>query len=339
MLQFQENISLKPYNTFGIDVKARNFIEIKNDNDFIELLGSDIINKMPLLLLGGGSNILFTKDFEGLVAHIANKGIIRVDENTDTITLEAAAGELWEDLMTYCVANGYYGLENLTGVPGQVGSCPIQNIGAYGTEVKDSILEVKCLDLKNKQKISLAKKDCRFGYRDSIFKHELKGKVVITSIVFTLSKKSSYNLTYSGVREEVKRISPEGITLQAVSKAIQNIRERKIPCTKKLGSAGSFFKNPVITKKLFNQLQQEHPNIVFYKTGEESYKVSAAWLIEQCGWKGYRKVETGVYEKQPLILINYGKASGKDVLELAQEIQKSILSQFNLELTPEVNIL
>jgi len=338
-MEFFENFSLKKFNTFGMDVNARWFAEISMQQEFEELLGFYHEKKIPLLPLGGGSNILFTKNYEGLAAKISTKGFKKLAEDDTSATIDVAAGELWEDLINFCITEELYGLENLSGIPGQVGSSPIQNIGAYGTEVKNCLKEVYAISLDDGSRMKFTQPECHFGYRDSIFKRQLKGKVIITNVVFRLSKTPDFHLEYGGVADEVRRISSQEPDLATVSKAICNIRDRKIPNPKDIGSAGSFFKNPQIDEEQFNRLITRFPTMPNYPAPENMHKLAAAWLIEQCGWKGYRKGDAGVNEMQPLILVNYGKAHGAEIVELSHRIQDSIYEKFGNLLEPEVNIL
>ncbi|HNZ41918.1 MAG: UDP-N-acetylmuramate dehydrogenase [Bacteroidales bacterium] len=337
-MQIFEHFDLKKFNTFGIEARARLFAEIQYPADYSELLEVHQKTELPLLPLGCGSNMLFTKNYDGLVAKISTKGISKIAEDEDTVTIDVAAGELWEDLIAYCIKEQLSGLENLSGIPGQAGSSPIQNIGAYGVEVKSCIKEVLAISIENGEKLRFSNADCRFGYRDSIFKRDMKGRVIITNVVFCLSKKARFMLEYGGVAEEVKRIS-DTPDLAAVSKAICNIRDKKIPNPKDIGSAGSFFKNPVIEKEAFEQLLARYPDISHYPAAEGRHKLAAAWLIDHCGWKGYRKDDTGVNDKQPLILVNYGQATGTEILHLSQQIQDSVHEKFGVYLETEVNIL
>jgi len=337
-MQIFEHFGLKKFNTFGIDALARLFTEIQCPADYEDLLRFYQEVKLPLLPLGCGSNILFTKNFDGLVAKISTKGIKKIAEDDDTATIDVAAGELWEDLIKYCIKEQLHGLENLSGIPGQAGSSPIQNIGAYGVEVKNCIWEVYAISTEDGEKLRFSNSDCRFGYRDSIFKRELKGKVIITNVVFCLSKKIKFMLEYGGVAEEVKRISATP-DLAAVSKAISTIRDKKIPNPKDIGSAGSFFKNPVVEKEPFEELLARYPDISHYPATDGRHKLAAAWLIDRCGWKGYRKGDAGVNDKQALILVNYGQAAGAEILQLAQQIQDSVHDKFGVFLETEVNIL
>lgn len=338
-MEFFENFNLKKFNTFGMDVSARWFSEISGPHDYEELLGFYHETKVPLLPLGGGSNILFTKDYDGLAAKISTKGFKKIAEDETSATIDVAAGELWEDLIQFCITEALYGLENLSGIPGQVGSSPIQNIGAYGMEVKNCIKEVGAISLDDGSRMKFTQPECNFGYRDSIFKRQLKGKVIITNVVFHLSKNPDFHLEYGGVAEEVRRISGNEPNLATVSKAICNIRDRKIPNPKELGSAGSFFKNPMIDDRQFHLLLEKFPKIPHYPAPDNRHKLAAGWLIDQCGWKGYRAGDAGVNEHQALILVNYNHASGTEIMELSKKIQESILDKFGVFIEPEVNIL
>jgi len=338
-MELFENFSLKKFNTFGMDVSARWFAEISLPHDYEELLSFYHETKIPLLPLGGGSNILFTKNYEGLAAKISTKGFKKLSEDDTSATIDVAAGELWEDLIRFCITEELYGLENLSGIPGQVGSSPIQNIGAYGTEVKNCIKEVYAISLDDGSRIKFTQPECNFGYRDSIFKRQLKGKVIITNVVFHLSKTPDFHLEYGGVAEEVRRISSNEPDLATVSKAICNIRDQKIPNPKEVGSAGSFFKNPMIEEEQFNQLIVRFPKMPHYTAADNRHKLSAGWLIDQCGWKGHRTGDAGVNEHQALILVNYKSATGTEILDISKKIQKSILEKFGIYLEPEVNIL
>ena len=337
-MQFAENVELKMLNSFGVKAKARFYAELHTTEELKQIAIIIDDNPKPLLFLGNGSNVLFTQDFDGYVVRVASKGIKIVSETDDECIVEAAAGEEWDDLIQFCIQHNLYGLENLSGIPGTVGSSPIQNIGAYGVEVKDSIHQVHVVRLDDFEELHLKNSDCMFGYRDSIFKNELKAKVYIASVVFRLSKQERFALDYKGVADEVKRISPHKTDLKAVSIAIKNIRNSKIPDPSLVGSAGSFFKNPMVDVAKLNQLREEFPNLIYYKVTEQSFKLAAAWLIEQCCWKGYRQGDFGVNELQPLILVNYGDASGLDILLLSQQMQQSVFAKFGIELHPEVNI-
>ncbi len=338
-MQFEDNVELKMLNTFGVNAKARFYSELHAKDDLKQIATIIDDNPKPLLFLGGGSNVLFTQDFDGYVVQVVSKGIRIVSESENECFVEATAGEVWDDLVRFCIHHNLYGLENLSGIPGTVGSSPIQNIGAYGVEVKECIHQVNAVRLDDFEELQLMNKDCLFGYRDSIFKGALKGKIFIDSVVFCLSKIAHFTLNYGCIADEIKRISPNITDLKAVSNAIVNIRNSKIPDPKLIGSAGSFFKNPMVDSHKLNQLISEFPNLIYYKITEQSFKLAAAWLIEQCGWKGFRKGNFGVNQLQPLILVNYGDASGQDILHLSHQMQQSVFTKFGIELHPEVNIL
>lgn len=334
-----QQFSLKDYNTFGIRASCKYFISIENESEFPDALNQAKGSKLPFMFLGGGSNVLFTSDFDGYILHINTKGINLVNEDIEYVWIEAAAGEPWDNLINYCIDHNYFGLENLSGIPGKVGSSPIQNIGAYGVEVKDYISEVKIIYTEDLRKGVLHASDCNFGYRDSIFKNQLKNRALIEKVTFRLKKKPGYFLEYKGVMDELKNISSGELSLKAVSQAIINIRNRKIPRPEELGSAGSFFKNPVIAKQDFTAIFKAFPDLSYYNQDGDKYKLSAAWLIDQCGWKGYRIGDAGVNGNQPLILVNYQNASGNDIKQLAGQIVESVFFKFGVRLEAEVNII
>ncbi len=337
-MQFSENVSLKSLNTFGIEAKARFYYELHSKQELKEIIPIIDKSEKPLLFLGSGSNILFTKDFDGYVVRIVSKGIRIISTNETECFVEAAAGEEWDSLIQFCIQNNLYGLENLSGIPGTVGSAPVQNIGAYGVEVKDCIHLVNIVMTSDFSETGLTNKECRFAYRDSIFKSRFQYRVLVDSVVFRLSRVPRFVLNYGGVTEEVERISPDSVDLKTVSQAIINIRNRKIPDPKVIGSAGSFFKNPIINQTRFNRIINVFPDLKYFYDLGQNYKLAAAWLIEQCGWKGFRYGDIGVNENQPLILMNFGNASGKDILNLSRKIQQSVLDKFGIVLEPEVNI-
>lgn len=338
MLKIEELISLKPYNTFGIDVKADYFITLRDDEDVRRLLRESYLRSNRFFILGGGSNILFVGDYRGIVIHPDMRGIEVIAEDENHIEVKVAAGEDWDSFVAYAVQQGWGGIENLSGIPGQVGSAPIQNIGAYGVEVKDTLLAVEGYMLDNQEFFRLNNFDCEFGYRTSIFKTKLSGRFLITAVVFRFTRRNhTYNLSYQGLSRAVQN---EGdVNLQNIRKAVLLTRETKLPDPRKIGNAGSFFKNPVVGQGKAYLLKAEYPEMPLYESEKGKYKLSAAWLIEQCGWKGYRKNDVGVYEKQALVLVNYGSASGEEVLELASNIQQSVHQKFDIELEMEVNIV
>jgi UDP-N-acetylmuramate dehydrogenase len=335
-LNIQENISLKEYNTFGISVQAKRFISVTSVYELQQLLKIE----KNIFLLSGGSNMLLTKDIEKLVVHIDIKGISVDSENHNDIYLTVNAGENWHKFVLWCVSNNYGGIENLSLIPGSVGTCPIQNIGAYGVEVKDTITKVEAVEIKTGKLVSFSLEECQFGYRNSIFKNEVKGKYVLTSVGFKLTKKEhNLNTSYGAIETELaskKVIKP---SLKDVSEAVIAIRQSKLPDPKKIGNSGSFFKNPVISKTHFEKIQKEFPKVPCYHISDQEIKVPAGWLIEQIGLKGKRFGNYGVHEKQALVLVNYGNASGEEIYQLAKKIQREVQTTFNISLEIEVNII
>ena len=332
------NVSLKPYNTFGIEADAMIFAEMQNLQDIQMFLNSAQYKNMPKLILGGGSNVLLTKDFEGVVVKINTKGIFKVNETEQHVWLNVQSGVAWDDFVNYCIDNDFGGIENLSLIPGNVGSCPIQNIGAYGVEVKDSIDSVEVVDIKSMQMFELKNEECNFAYRSSIFKQELKDKVIIVSVTYKLTKKHQLHLEYGAITDELNKMGIAQPTIRNVAKAVCNIRNCKLPDPKEICNAGSFFKNPSITEKDYTNLKSSFPEIPSYTQTDGTYKIPAGWLIEQCGWKGHKEGNVGVHTNQALVLVNYGNATGKEVLLLSEKIQQSVKKKFGLELQTEVNI-
>jgi len=337
-MKLQENISLKPYNTFGIDVKARYFTTFNNISELKEILNSQLPTPNFPLILGGGSNILLTKDFDGLVLKNEIRGIEVVKEDEQHIYIKAGAGENWHQFVLYCVRNNYAGVENLSLIPGNIGASPMQNIGAYGVEIKEVFFELEAFHKKDKTTQKFFLKDCEFGYRESVFKNKYKNEFVIASVTYRLNKKPSFNISYGAIQQELDKMNIKEVSIQAISQAVINIRSSKLPDPKEIGNAGSFFKNPVIPNEQFNELKKVFPNIVAFPSGDD-HKLAAGWLIEQCGWKGYRKNDAGCYPKQALVLVNYGNASGKEIFELSETIILSVKSKFGVLLEREVNII
>lgn len=335
----QENISLKPYNTFGIEAKAKYFAVINELQDLYELYEKGFLNDR-FLLLGGGSNILFTGDYEGMVI-LNSLGGIEVNETAENkVIVKAGAGVVWNDLVWYCIDRGYGGLENLSLIPGSVGAGPIQNIGAYGVELKDCFVSLEALDIQTGEIKEFDREECRFGYRDSIFKHALKGKVVILSVSLKLFKDKPPDTTYGAIREQLKLMCiKDPPDIRSVGLAVTAIRQSKLPDPEVTGNAGSFFKNPVITYSEFVNIQHKFPDIPHYISGHGRVKVPAAWMIEQCGWKGKRLGYAGVHAQQALVLVNHGKAGGNDILALATAIRGSVSARFAVDLEMEVNVV
>ena len=335
-MKIQQNISLKEYNTFGIAANAKRFISVSSVYELQQLLKTE----KEVFLLSGGSNMLLTKDIDMLVVHLNITGVSIDTEDDKHVYLTVNAGEDWHEFVLWCIANDYGGIENLSLIPGNVGTCPIQNIGAYGVEVKDTITKVEGLEVATGKLVSFSNEDCKFGYRNSIFKNTHKGKIVLTSVGFKLTKKDhQLNTSYGAIETELasrKVIKP---TLKDVSDAVIAIRKSKLPDPKEIGNSGSFFKNPVISKNQFLEIQKIHANMPNYIVSENEIKIPAGWLVEQSGFKGKRFGDAGVHEKQALVLINFGNASGQDILELAKKIQTTVFSKFQISLEIEVNIV
>ncbi len=337
-MNIQENISLKPYNTFGIDKKARFFVVVKSASELIEALKWGNEKNLEILILGGGSNILLTQDLEGLIIKIEIKGIIADWETNEHVWVEVGAGEVWHDLVLYAIEQNWGGIENLSLIPGTVGASPMQNIGAYGVEIKDVFHNLKALNRSTLEIEEFENYECLFGYRESIFKNELKNQYVILCVTFKLDKSPSFKLEYGAIRETLDQNKITTPTLKSVSDAVIGIRQSKLPDPKQIGNAGSFFKNPTISENQYQSLKAIYSTIPGYPN-ELGVKIPAAWLIELCGWKGKRFGEVGVHEKQPLVLVNYGNGDGASIKSLALEIQKSVAEKFGVTLTPEVNFL
>lgn len=326
------NISLKPYNTFGIDVNAQYFAHITTKESLQE------INMPPALILGGGSNVLFTKDVEGLVLLNELNGIEVLKETADAVYVKAGGGEIWHDFVEYCIDKGYAGVENLALIPGSVGACPIQNIGAYGVEVKDVIEAVEAWDIEHKTLRIFSNQECGFGYRDSVFKKAYRGKFIITAVTFCLKKNPVFKTSYGAIQDELAKQDIKKLSIRNIADAVIAIRRSKLPDPKKLGNAGSFFKNPEVPVELYETLRNQYPTIIGYAVGDK-IKLAAGWLIEQAGWKGYRNGKVGVHHQQALVLVNYGGATGKEIYDLSEQILRSVNEKFSVTLEREVNIL
>jgi UDP-N-acetylmuramate dehydrogenase len=338
-LNIRENVSLHPFNTFHIESIARYFTEISTIEGLRELIATGALHENPLLLLGGGSNLLFTGNFKGIVVHICNKGLEAITHPDGTALVKASAGENWHEFVSWCVGHGYGGLENLSLIPGNVGSSPIQNIGAYGVEVKDCFYSLEAVDLTTGEIKGYTLEECRFGYRDSIFKNELKGKVAIWSVTFRLSLHPVVRSEYGAIAQELSAMGIENPEIADISEAVCTIRRKKLPDPKLLGNAGSFFKNPAVDQKFAEKLLETFPKMVSYPMGKDTVKLAAGWLIEQCGWKGFREGDAGVHESQALVLVNYGNATGSNILTLAHRIQNSVYERFGVKLEMEVNVI
>lgn len=334
-MKISENQNLKDYNTFGMEVFARRFLQIENAGEVPALI-TEYLHQEPFYILGGGSNTLFTKDFDGTIVHPVFTGIEVVEQAWDAVVLRVAAGEPWDNLIQYCIRHELFGIENLTGIPGWVGSAPVQNIGAYGVEVKDTVLKVEGYVISTGKSLTLSNAECRFAYRNSIFKQELKHDFIITHVWFQLSKKKHFTLSYQGLAKALEeRELP--LTLHSVSDCVRKIRDTKLPDPKIVGNGGSFFKNPVISEEKYRELQTNFPDLVAYDAPDGLKKLSAGQLIEKAGWKGKRMGNAGTWKNQALVLVNYGGATPKEVLEVAETIIHDVNSLFDITLEMEIN--
>jgi UDP-N-acetylmuramate dehydrogenase len=336
-MNVQQNISLRPYNTFGIDAIAKLFTEFNNANELEEVLRA--MGGVQEMVLGGGSNILLTKDFNGLVLKNNIMGIEEVKEDDEHVYLKVGAGENWHRFVMYCIANNLAGVENLSLIPGNVGASPMQNIGAYGVEMKEVFHDLEAMHLKHKEVLLFTLNDCEFGYRDSVFKKKYKDQFAILTVTFRLNKNPKFNTSYGALEQELEKMGVQELSIKAISQAVINIRSSKLPDPAEIGNAGSFFKNPTVNAAFFESLKKQFPSIVAYKVGDDAVKLAAGWLIEQCGWKGYRKGDAGCHAKQALVLVNYGHATGQEIYDLSEEIVQSVQNKFGVTLEREVNII
>ena len=339
MLTIKENVNLKSYTTFGIEAICRYFTELNSIEDFVELVRLDLFHSHQKLIIGGGSNLLFTKDFDGLVIKNNLMGIERVWENDDEVLIRSGAGENWHHLVLFCIENKYAGLENLSLIPGCVGASPMQNIGAYGVEIKDVFEELEAYPLAGGKKKIFKKEECGFGYRESVFKDKYKNQFLISSVTFRLKKNPVLNTTYGAINEELKAMQITAPTIQDVSNAVIRIRESKLPDPKVAGNAGSFFKNPEVSSPKYHELKASFESLVAYHLPSGAYKLAAGWLIEQCGLKGFEMNGAAVHSKQALVLINKNKCRGIDILLLSDHVFKSVFNKFGVKLEREVNII
>lgn len=337
-MKIRENYSLKEYNTFGIDVKCKYFVEVDCEAELLEFVSQYEWDPHEMLILGGGSNFLFTEDFEGTVFYPSMKGIHVIDEDETSVLVRVGAGEEWDFFVNWAVEHGFGGVENLSWIPGHVGAAPVQNVGAYGMEAGDTIYQVEAIQLKKAELLTIDASACRFAYRDSIFKREWKNQFLITQVVFRLSKQPELRLDYGSIRNELLDLGGE-YSLKKIRQAIINIRKEKLPDVKEWPSAGSFFKNPVIPRSLAECLLKDYPGLPVYAIDNEQCKLAAGWMIEQCGWRGKNLGKAGVYPRQALVLVNRGGADGTDISRLANEIKKSVFMKFNVWLEPEVYVL
>lgn len=337
-MRFNENASLQMRNTFGIAARARFLADVYNESQLANLLNTVTAKRLKVLVLGGGSNMLLSQDFEGLVICPQLLGIHCISDNQHQVIIEAAAGENWHQFVQYCVAHGWYGLENLSLIAGSVGAAPVQNIGAYGVELKDNFVSLRAIHRQTATVREFSLAECQFGYRDSVFKGCLKDQYIITAVRFRLSKIAKVSVQYGDIRQELTKQGIDTPTPQQVAQAVISIRQRKLPNPQHIGNAGSFFKNPVISQAQFATLKQQYPHIVAYPQQQE-VKLAAGWLIEQAGWKGQSLGQAGVYEKQALVLVNRGTATGQEVMALAKTIQQSVYDKFGVCLEIEVNLI
>jgi UDP-N-acetylmuramate dehydrogenase len=339
-MEFLENVSLKSFNTFGIDVLAKKLVKIKSENDILTLIKEHQLKDEKRLVLGGGSNILLTKNFDGIVVKNELLGKEVIKEDDDFIYVKSGAGENWHEFVMWCILNNYAGLENLSLIPGNVGASPMQNIGAYGVEIKDLFHELEAISILTGEKINFNAQDCKFGYRESIFKNSYKDQFIITSVTYQLLKTPQYKITYGAIEQELERMGVQDLSIKAVSDAVINIRRSKLPDPKEIGNSGSFFKNPVIDAQLFEEIKKEYTSIVGYPSDEkDKIKVAAGWLIETAGWKGKTINNYGVHKKQALVLVNYGGATGREIFQLSEDIIHDVRKKFKITLEREVNIL
>ena len=334
-----ENYPLLKLNTFGVDVKAKYFVSINTINELIEVTKTNVFKDLQLLILGGGSNILFTKDFDGLVILNNIKGKEIIDQNQKSIFLKIGAGENWHELVMYCVDNGWGGIENLSLIPGNTGTAPMQNIGAYGVEIKETFVELEALEISSGKIVKFNNSDCEFGYRESVFKNKMKNQYIILNITLELKKNPVININYGDVKAILETQNIKNPAIKEVSNAIISIRQSKLPDPKKIGNSGSFFKNPIVTLNQLELIKKKYPNVVNYEINENEFKIAAGWLIEKAEWKGKKFNNCGVHEKQALVLVNYGLANGMKIFDLSEKIILDIKDKFGITLEREVNII
>lgn len=334
-----ENYSLKELNSFSISAKSRYFAVLDSIEAIQEFLNVEQYKGLPRLILGGGSNILLSGDYDGITLKVDVMGRELIQEDENYYYVKAGAGENWHHFVLHCIDNGYAGIENLSLIPGNLGAAPMQNIGAYGVELKDVFHKLEAVSVENSEQVTFHNSDCKFGYRNSIFKSEAKDQYIITSVTLRLAKESVYNTSYGALQEELDEMSPGTLSAKAISEAVCNIRNRKLPNPAEIHNAGSFFKNPIIPNEQFNQLQELYPEVVSFKNSEVDVKLAAAWLIDSCDWKGKRVGDAGVHENHALVLVNHGNANGSDILKLSLEITDSVKAKFGVELEREVNLI
>lgn len=337
-MEIQSNFSLKNYNTFGIEASAKQFVAVHSIEELKTILSANKNEKK--FILGGGSNMLLTKDIDALVIHIDLKGKKVIKEDDDFVWVESQAGEVWHDFVLYTIDNNFGGLENMSLIPGNVGTTPVQNIGAYGTEIKDTFVSCEAINIDTQEMKTFTNAECNFGYRESIFKNEVKDQYIITSVVFRLTKRNhKINTSYGDILAELAKNNISEPTLKDVSNAVIAIRKSKLPDPKELGNSGSFFKNPILLKSDFEQIHKKFPEMKFYEVSETEVKVPAGWLIEQAGFKGKRFGDAGVHKNQALVLVNYGNATGQEILAVSKQVQKTVFETFGIHIEAEVNVI
>lgn len=335
MMEIKENYSLKAYNTFDIDVRCKYFVTTDQEDELLDFIGKYEWDTHEILILGGGSNFLFTEDFDGTVFYPMMRGIEVVGSDSGRVRVRVGAGEVWDDFVAWSVAHGYGGVENLSLIPGHVGAAPVQNVGAYGVEAGEVIVAVEAIDIEKAIKVLIPAQECRFAYRNSIFKQEWKNRFIITHVVFELSEVPEFRLEYGAIRSELER-DGRGISLETVREAIIRIRKEKLPDVHEFPNAGSFFKNPIVRKEFVEELLRQYPGMPVYPVDDECRKLAAGWLIEQCGWKGKSLGRAAVHDKQALVLVNLGGANGTEIARLANEIRKDVFIKFGVWIDPEV---
>ena len=338
-MTISSNVSLKAYNTFGIDAYAKYFTALRSMQDIQKLFSSNEYSTNEHLILGGGSNLLITQNVNALVIKNELKGIEIVKETNDHVFVKCAAGEVWHEFVIWCIKKNYGGLENLSLIPGCTGASPMQNIGAYGVEIKDTFYELQAVHSITGEIRTFSKTECEFGYRESVFKRKFKNQYIITSVTFQLSKKPVFHIEYGAIKQELDAMKISELNIQAISQAVINIRSSKLPDPKKIGNAGSFFKNPEVSSSAYENLKTTFPNLVAYPLENHNYKLAAGWLIEQSGLKGYRKGDAGVHTLQALVLVNYGNATGEEIYDLSTHVLQTVKEKFGVELEREVNII
>jgi UDP-N-acetylmuramate dehydrogenase len=337
-MQIQTNFSLKKYNTFGIEAKAKQFVAVHSVEELQSVLANHTSDKK--FVLGGGSNMLLTQDIDALVIHIDLKGKKIINQDDDFVWVESLAGENWHEFVLWTIEHDFGGLENMSLIPGNVGTTPVQNIGAYGTEIKDTIVSCEAMHIATQKLQTFTKADCNFGYRESIFKHEIKDQYIITSVVFKLTKRNhKINVSYGDITKELETQNVTTPSLKDVSNAVIAIRQSKLPNPKELGNSGSFFKNPIISKTDFEKIHALHPEMPHYVVSETEVKVPAGWLIEKAGFKGKRFGDAGIHKNQALVLVNYGNATGQEILVVSKNIQATVLKEFGIAIEAEVNVM